>query len=186
VYAPATLRAAWGKVQAKGGAAGVDGVSVERFAGQAEFYLGELARALRDGSYRPQPVRRVEIAKGDGRTRPPGIPAVKLVIEPVFEGAFCPASYGFRRGRGCKGDCQQSCVRGRVDHHAMTNLSWNMMANWVFGLGPWDCQESCVRGRVDHHAMTNLSSNMMANWVLASAHSSGGIFHSAATWRKTR
>ncbi len=41
-------------------------------------------------------------------------------------------------------------------------------------------------GRVDHHAVTNLSSNMMANWVLASHHSRGGIFHSPATWRKTR
>jgi len=50
----------------------------------------------------------------------------------------------------------------------------------------WDCQKSCVRGRVDHHALTNLSSNMMANCVFASHHSRGGIFHSPATWRKTR
>ena len=49
-----------------------------------------------------------------------------------------------------------------------------------------DCQKSCVRGRVDHHALTNLSSNMMANCVFASHHSRGGIFHSPATWRKTR
>ena len=49
-----------------------------------------------------------------------------------------------------------------------------------------DCPKFCVRGLVDHHAMTNRSSNMMANWVLASHHSRGGIFHSPATWRKTR
>ena len=49
-----------------------------------------------------------------------------------------------------------------------------------------DCQKFRVRGRVDHHAVTNLPSNMMANWVLASHHSRGGIFHSAATSRKTR
>src|SRR5205814_5718507 len=88
-----------------------DGQSVERFARQAELYLGELAEGLRDGSYRPQPVRRVEIPKGDGRTRPLGIPAVKdrivqtalkLVIEPIFEVKFSPTSYGFRPGRGCK------------------------------------------------------------------------------------
>ena len=111
VYAPATLQAAWMKVRANGGAAGVDGQSVERFAAQAELYLSELASALREGSYRPQPVKRVEIPKGDGRTRPLGIPAVKdrivqtavkLVIEPIFEVSFCPTSYGFRPGLGCK------------------------------------------------------------------------------------
>jgi RNA-directed DNA polymerase len=111
VTALATLEAAWDKVQANGGAAGVDGQSVERFAGQADLYLRELADGLREGSYRPQPVRRVEIPKGDGRTRPLGIPAVKdrivqtalkLVIEPIFEVKFSPTSYGFRPGRGCK------------------------------------------------------------------------------------
>lgn len=111
VHAPATLAAAWEKVQANGGAAGVDGQSIERFEQGEQVYLAELATALRDGSYRPQPIRRVEIPKGDGRTRPLGIPtvkdriaqtAVKLVIEPIFEAAFHPASYGFRPGRGCK------------------------------------------------------------------------------------
>jgi len=111
VTAPATLEVAWSKVRSNRGAAGVDGQSVERFEGQAELYLGELADGLRDGSYRPQPVRRVEIPKGDGRTRPLGIPAVKdrivqtalkLVIEPIFEVKFSPTSYGFRPGRGCK------------------------------------------------------------------------------------
>lgn len=111
VYAPAVLQAAWARVRANGGAAGVDGQSVERFAAQAELYLSELGRALREGSYRPQPVKRVEIPKGDGRTRPLGIPAVKdrivqtavkLAIEPIFEVTFCPTSYGFRPGRGCK------------------------------------------------------------------------------------
>ena len=77
VWAPATLTAAWAKVRANKGAAGVDGQSVERFAARSEGYLAELATALRDGRYRPQPVKRVEIPKGDGRTRPLGIPAVK-------------------------------------------------------------------------------------------------------------
>ncbi len=110
VCAPATLAAAWTRVRANRGAAGVDGVSIERFAARSEAYLAELATALRTGSYRPQPVKRVEIPKGDGRTRPLGIPvvkdrivqtAVKLAIEPVFEAAFRPTSYGFRPGRGC-------------------------------------------------------------------------------------
>lgn len=110
VYAPATLAAAWARVRANRGAAGVDGVSIERFAARPEVYLAELATALRAGTYCPQPVRRVEIPKGDGRTRPLGIPVVKdrivqtaakLVLEPIFEAMFRPASYGFRPGRGC-------------------------------------------------------------------------------------
>lgn len=110
VHAPATLQAAWAKVRANRGAAGVDGVSIGRFAARSDVYLAELASELRTGQYRPQPVRRVDIPKGDGGTRPLGIPAVKdriaqmavkLVIEPIFEAAFQPASYGFRPGRGC-------------------------------------------------------------------------------------
>ena len=111
VYAPATLTAAWTKVRANKGAAGVDGQSLERFAARSDDYLAELASALRSGDYRPQPIKRVEIPKGDGRTRPLGIPvvkdrivqtAVKLVIEPIFEAAFHPSSYGFRPGRRCR------------------------------------------------------------------------------------
>jgi len=111
VYRLATLQAAWRKVAANAGAAGVDGQSVERFAGGAEAYLDELKQALESGAYQPQPVKRVEIPKGAGKTRPLGIPAVKdrivqtavkLVMEPIFEREFRDTSYGFRPGRGCK------------------------------------------------------------------------------------
>jgi RNA-directed DNA polymerase len=111
VYAPATLAAAWAKVKANGGAAGVDRQSIERFAAHAEVYLAELSRALRAGDYRPSAIRRVEIPKGDGGMRPLGIPtvkdrivqtAVKFVLEPILEARFHPASFGFRPGRGAK------------------------------------------------------------------------------------
>jgi len=111
VYRPQTLTAAWQQVKANRGAAGIDGQSIERFAAQAERYLGELAEDLKEGRYRAAPVRRVEIPKAGGKTRPLGIPtvkdrivqaAVKRVIEPIFEKEFLPISYGFRPGRGCK------------------------------------------------------------------------------------
>ena len=111
VYAPATLSAAWKKVRSNGGAAGVDGQSLARFAAGSAKYLAELHVALREGSYRPQPIRRVEIPKGDRGVRPLGIPtvkdrivqtAVKYVLEPIFEATFCAGSYGFRPGRGCR------------------------------------------------------------------------------------
>ena len=98
------------KVRANKGAAGVDGQSIARFAAKQDEYLAELSAALRDGTYRPQAVKRVDIPKGDGRTRPLGIPtvkdrivqqAVRLVIEPIFEHGFSEGSFGFRPGRGC-------------------------------------------------------------------------------------
>lgn len=111
VYRPQTLAAAWQQVKANQGAAGIDGQSCAQFEAQAERYLSELADDLKEGRYRPAPVRRVEIAKGDGKKRPLGIPtvkdriaqaAVKRVIEPIFEKEFLPTSHGFRPGRGCK------------------------------------------------------------------------------------
>ena len=106
-----TLEIAWRKVAANHGAAGVDGESVKRFAARSEDYLRELSESLSARTYRPSPVKRVEIPKGDGKTRPLGIPtvkdrivqtAVKLAIEPIFEAEFREGSYGFRPGRGAK------------------------------------------------------------------------------------
>ena len=111
VHPPVTLQAAWRKVAANAGAAGVDRQSVEQFAARAEQYLGELEAALKAGNYEPMAVLRVEIPKGAGKMRPLGIPAVKdrivqtalkFVIEPIFECEFLDTSYGFRPGRGCK------------------------------------------------------------------------------------
>lgn len=111
VEAPRTLTAAWRQVQANRGSGGVDRQTVEQFAKGAEARLAELSQGLKDGTYRPLPVRRVYIPKPDGRQRPLGIPAVRdrivqaalrNVLEPIFEITFCPHSYGFRPGRGAK------------------------------------------------------------------------------------
>jgi RNA-directed DNA polymerase len=111
VYAPQTLWTAWQRVAANQGAAGIDRMTIERFEAQAARYLAELEKALREGSYDPEPVRRVHIPKGKGKTRPLGIAtvkdrvvqtALKLVIEPIFEKEFLPVSFGFRPQRSCK------------------------------------------------------------------------------------
>lgn len=126
VYRPETLELGWAQVKRNAGAAGVDRMSVERFAQGRNQYLAELAQSLRDGSYRPLPVRRVYIPKGK-KQRPLGIPAVKdrvvqaalkLVIEPIFEHEFESRSYGFRPGRGCKDALRE------VDRHIKAGYCW--------------------------------------------------------------
>jgi RNA-directed DNA polymerase len=116
VCARGTLEASWEKVRENNGAAGLDGVSVERFAAQAGRSLDELEQALKAGRYSPVGVRRTYIAKRDGGRRPLGIPAVKdrivqgalkRVLEPIFEWEFLDSSYGFRPGRGCKDALRQ-------------------------------------------------------------------------------
>jgi RNA-directed DNA polymerase len=73
-------------------------MSVERFAAQQARYVQELHEQLKDESYRPHPVKRVEIPKGGGKTRPLGIPSVKdrvvqaalkMVIEPIPRVRLC-------------------------------------------------------------------------------------------------
>lgn len=103
------LSEAWKRVRRNRGAAGVDRVTlavVEAYG--VERMLGELQQALRRGSYRPAPVRRVAIPKPDGGSRPLGIPTVcdrvvqqatRLVLEPIFEADFLSVSYGFRPKR---------------------------------------------------------------------------------------
>jgi len=107
VYRADILSHAYHLVRANKGSAGIDGVTFEAIEENdgAPTFIGELEEALRNKTYKPDPVKRVMIPKSDGSQRPLGIPtirdrvaqmAVKLVIEPIFEADFCATSYGFR------------------------------------------------------------------------------------------
>ncbi len=114
VYDPATLLVAFARVAGNTGAntPGVDGLTadhVEQVIGVPGF-LDDLAASIKDGSFRPLPVRQRLIPKGhgSGKLRSLGIPvladrvvqaALKLVLEPIFEADFQPVSYGFRPNR---------------------------------------------------------------------------------------
>jgi RNA-directed DNA polymerase len=112
VYASGNLRKAFQRVKANQGAAGVDHQTVEMFEADLEENLKRIAQSLEGGIYRPQPVRRVWIAKGGSREqRPLGIPtvrdrvvqtALRHVVEPIFEREFAEHSYGFRPKRSAK------------------------------------------------------------------------------------
>lgn len=99
------------KVTGKKGAAGVDRQTVDEFLEQRWPELDQLQQELLDESYRPYPVRRVEIPKpGSNEKRPLGIPTVRdrvvqtalvHVLEPIFDHTFHERSFGFRHQRGC-------------------------------------------------------------------------------------
>lgn len=114
VYRKDFMEEAWKRVKANAGSPGIDKLSIEHIVqeyGEARF-VEETAEMVRNGEYRAKPVRRQEIPKGDGKTRPLGIPTVrdrlvqmatKMVIEPIFEADFRDCSYGFRPKRSTHG-----------------------------------------------------------------------------------
>src|SRR6201981_3633549 len=110
VYSRANLKLAWERVRANRGASGADRVTIGDFEVNLERNLERLHRELREQTYQPQAVRRLEIPKrgAPGKTRPLGIPSVydrvcqqalANRLEPIFEKVFDPSSFGYRKGR---------------------------------------------------------------------------------------
>ena len=112
---------AWKSVRAKGGVGGVDGESIKSFETKLDRNLYKLWNRMSSGSYHPQAVLRVEIPKGEGKTRPLGIPTildrvaqevVRARFEPVVEQFFHRDSYGFRPNRSAPEavkTCRERC-----------------------------------------------------------------------------
>jgi len=109
IYRKDVLWSAWRIVQRNDGGPGIDRQTIEEIEQYgAERLLDEIHEDLRAKTYQPQPIKRIHIPKGDGKTRPLGIPTVKdriiqqaclLIIEPIFEEDFLDCSYGYRPGR---------------------------------------------------------------------------------------
>lgn len=114
---------AWLRVRANGGAAGVDGETIEEFERNLSGNLYRLWNRMSSGTYFPQPVREVEIPKRDGGMRSLGIPTitdriaqtvVKIALEPEVEPQFHPDSYGYRPGKSAVeavGKARERCWR---------------------------------------------------------------------------
>ena len=105
------LNKAYKRVYANKGTSGVDGVTVEELHDYLKEHKAELLESVRTRRYKPQPVRRVEIPKDNGKKRPLGIPtvvdrviqqAIAQMLIPIYEKQFSNSSYGFRPGRSCE------------------------------------------------------------------------------------
>lgn len=102
------LQRAWKQVKANKGAAGVDGMKIDQFIDWAKQHWQQCKAQLENGTYRPQPVKRVEIDKPDGGKRQLGIPtvvdrviqqAITQVLSPIIDSTFSDNSFGFRPNR---------------------------------------------------------------------------------------
>src|ERR1017187_9372533 len=174
-YAPVNLGSVFQKVWANGGSAGADKQTVAHFARQAETELTRLHEQLRDGTYRPQPVRRAWIPKpGSKEKRPLGIPAVRdrivqaalrHVLEPIFETEFAGNSYGFRPGRGAK-----DALR-RVDHLLKAGHDWVVDADLksYFDTIPHERLLALVKQRVADGRVLALVESFLRAGVLETA-----------------
>lgn len=108
ILSPSNLNTAYKRVVSNKGSCGIDSMSTENLLLWLQVHKEELLSSLQTGTYRPNPVRRVEIPKDGGKKRPLGIPTVidrlvqqsiAQVLSPIYERIFSDASYGFRPGR---------------------------------------------------------------------------------------
>jgi RNA-directed DNA polymerase len=117
IFERENMQTALKRVESNQGAAGVDGMKVSELCGYLKEHWWEVREALERGTYRPSPVRRVEISKPDGGVRELGIPrvldrliqqAMAQVLTALFEAVFSEPSYGFRPGRSADQAVQQA------------------------------------------------------------------------------
>lgn len=108
VISDGNLWSAYERVKKNKGAPGIDGITVGELKGHMQEYYKPLKQKLKEGTYEPQPVKRVAIPKADGSKRYLGIPcvldrvvqqAILQVIDPIIDPHFSNNSYGFRKGR---------------------------------------------------------------------------------------
>lgn len=166
----------------KDGATGVDGQSAEEYGQRLEENLRSLLERAKAGTYRAPAVRRVHIPKGDGETRPIGIPtfedkvlqrAVTMVLEAVYEQDFLPCSYGFRPGRNA-----HQCIE------ALRDAARKMAGGWVLELDIRKFFDSIQRPRLlevlNQRVRDGVLSRLVAKWLHAGVMEAGALTYPKA------
>ncbi len=177
------LERAWREVAAHGGAAGVDGMTIEAIREQGVgAFLSVLEAELREGTYRPLAVKRVAIPKASGGERLLGIPAVrdrvvqaavKLVIEPVFEADFLDCSSGFRPKRSARG------ARERIRTHIQRERRHVIVDADIKGFFD-NLDRSILRGLLRERISDRRVLGLIDAWLRAGVLAEGEMLHPTA------
>jgi len=160
IYREDILAHAYAQCRSNKGAPGVDGqdfADIEAYG--VERWLGELALALKEKTYQPDPIRRVYIPKANGKLRPLGISTVRdrvcmtaamLVLEPIFEADLPPEQYAYRQGR----NAQQAVVEVEEqlfrDHPEVVDAD---LADYFGSIPHNELMKSLARRIVDRHVL---------------------------------
>ena len=160
IYREDVLAHAFAQCRSNKGAPGVDGqdfADIEAYG--LETWLGELAIALREESYRPEAIRRVFIPKANGKLRPLGISTVRdrvcmtaamLVLEPIFEADLPPEQYAYRRGR----NAQQAAIEVEERlHRGQTDVVDADLADYFGSIPHAELMKSLARRIVDRRVL---------------------------------
>ena len=131
VVAPSNLNAAYRRVKANKGSAGIDGMTIDELSPWLSKHKGWLLEQLLAGDYKPQPIRGVQIAKPSGGVRQLGIPtvvdrfiqqAILQVLEPILDSTFSASSHGFRRGKSAHTALKEACEHVSEGHAVVVDL----------------------------------------------------------------
>ncbi len=172
------LTAAYSRTR-KDGAVGVDGQTGAEYGENLGSNLRSLVDRFKSGSYKAPPVRRAYIPKGDGKTRPLGIPtfedkvlqrAVAMVLEPIYEQDFLPCSYGFRPGRSA----HQAL-------HALWGGLMSMHGGWVLEVDIRSYYDNVghrhLRSFLDKRVRDGVIRRMIDKWLRAGVMEEGSVHY---------